>query len=100
MESITPEATNILLQLFESDNPPEQSPTSENSVAWQGKCPLSWSDFRAILLSYCHARHWEITFGEENDMSLAIFANEDQATNGTEDFQGRLPFAEEDALPF
>jgi hypothetical protein len=95
------EVANDPQRLLEDDNPQEQSPTSKDSVAWQGERPLSWSDFQAILVSYCNARQWKILCGEEDDMSLAIFAHQEQATDGAEALQERLPFENDsDALPF
>jgi hypothetical protein len=77
----------------------------EGELPWEEKQPLSWPDFLSILEAYCHSRQWEILFDSVSDFSLAIFAREEQVTNGTtlsnESIQQPLPFEEDaDDLPF
>jgi hypothetical protein len=78
MALMTPEEANEWIRKFISDDDPqEQSPPLVESVARQEKPPLSWADFRAIMVSYCSARKWEIIFGDEDDRSLLIYAHEE-----------------------
>jgi hypothetical protein len=102
MKLMTPEEANAWLERLISDADwPEFSAKAKESTPGQEKQPLSWSDFLAIMVRYCNARHWKIIIGEEGDMSLAIFAHEDHTTDEAEARQGRLPYAEEEeTLPF
>jgi hypothetical protein len=97
---ITPEEVNDLQRLLEDAVSQEQSLTSGASTPWEEKRPLSWSDFHTLLICYCAHRGWELLSDGPGDLSLAIFAHGDKATGEAEALQGRLPFAEEDALPF
>jgi hypothetical protein len=102
MELMTPEEANVWLERFISDGEwPEQLPNSQNSVPQEKKQLLSWSEFHSLMGRYCEYRGWQILSDGPGDFSLAIFATrEDPATDRTEALQERLPFEEEDALPF
>jgi hypothetical protein len=100
MKLITPEEVGDLQQLLEDAVLQEQSPISEESAPWEKNRPLSWSEFHSLLSLYCEHRGWELLSDGPGDLSLAVFAHEDQATNGAEALQGRLAFGEEEALPF
>jgi hypothetical protein len=101
MESMTPEEANAWLERFISNEDwPEFSAKAKETTPGQEKQPLSWEEFRAIMVSYCSARQWEIIFDEEDERSLLICAPKDHATDGTEALHGHFPFGEEDALPF
>jgi hypothetical protein len=105
MEPITAETAEEHLRRLIEGEPLEPSLPAADSVPWEEKRLLSWSEFLAILVSYCRARQWEILFDSVSDFSLAIFAREEQVTNGIgmshEAIQKPLPFGEDtDGLPF
>lgn len=105
MEPIPAEAANEYLRRLMEDEPLEQSLQAADNVPWEEQQSLSWTDFLAILEAYCHARQWEMIYDSPSDFSLAIFAHEEQVTNGTglshEAIQQPLPFEKEaDDLPF
>jgi hypothetical protein len=93
MNTTTPEEANEYISKFIADEDlPEQSPVSEESIPWQEKPPSSWAEFLGILKSYSEYKGWEIIVGTVEDMSLAIFAHEDQITDGAEVRQERFAF--------
>lgn len=99
MEPIPAEVANEFIRRLIEGESLEPLPYGADSVPWAAQRPLRWPDFLALLVSYCHARQWEIIYDSPGDFSLAIFAHEGQVSDEAEVLQGRLPFAD-DALPF
>lgn len=77
MNTITPENADEHFRRLIGGEPLEPSLHTAGSVPWVEIQPLSWADFLAILVNYCHARQWEIIYDSPDKLSLAIFARPD-----------------------